>query len=46
MGVINMLEAVRIIKSDTRFYPASSSETFGKVIKTLQKGTTPLAHMV
>ncbi|MBE7681564.1 GDP-mannose 4,6-dehydratase [Paenibacillus sp. P13VS] len=41
IGVTNMLEAVRLIKPDARFYQASSSEMFGKVIETPQKETTP-----
>ncbi|MGG0485198.1 GDP-mannose 4,6-dehydratase [Priestia aryabhattai] len=41
MGVTNMLEAVRIVKPEARFYQASSSEMFGKVIETPQKETTP-----
>jgi len=41
MGVTNMLEAVRIVKSNARFYQASSSEMFGKVVETPQKETTP-----
>ncbi|MGG6310591.1 GDP-mannose 4,6-dehydratase [Paenibacillus macerans] len=41
MGVTNMLEAVRIAKSDAKFYQASSSEMFGKVVETPQKETTP-----
>lgn len=41
IGVTNMLEAVRIAKPDTRFYQASSSEMFGKVVETPQKETTP-----
>jgi GDPmannose 4,6-dehydratase len=36
-----MLEAVRQVKSDARFYQASSSEMFGKVVETPQKETTP-----
>ncbi|UJF34319.1 GDP-mannose 4,6-dehydratase [Paenibacillus hexagrammi] len=39
--VTNMLEAVRIAKPDARFYQASSSEMFGKVVETPQKETTP-----
>jgi GDPmannose 4,6-dehydratase len=39
--VTNMLEAVRIMKPDARFYQASSSEMFGKVVETPQKETTP-----
>src|SRR5580700_11753125 len=30
VGVTNLLEALRVIKPDTRFYQASSSEMFGK----------------
>jgi GDPmannose 4,6-dehydratase len=30
MGVIRILEALRVIKPDTKFYQASSSEMFGK----------------
>lgn len=41
MGVTNMLEAVRIVKPEARFYQASSSEMFGKVVETPQKETTP-----
>lgn len=41
LSVTNMLEAVRIIKPDARFYQASSSEMFGKVVETPQKETTP-----
>ncbi|WP_313638947.1 GDP-mannose 4,6-dehydratase [Paenibacillus sp.] len=42
IGVTNMLEAVRIAKPDAKFYQASSSEMFGKVVETPQKETTPL----
>lgn len=41
LGVTNMLEAVRLVKPDARFYQASSSEMFGKVMETPQKETTP-----
>ncbi|MCH1640121.1 GDP-mannose 4,6-dehydratase [Paenibacillus timonensis] len=41
LGVTNMLEAVRIAKPDAKFYQASSSEMFGKVVETPQKETTP-----
>src|SRR3989338_7473565 len=41
LGVTRMLESVRLIKSDAKFYQASSSEMFGKVIETPQKETTP-----
>ena len=42
IGVTNMLEAVRLTKPEARFYQASSSEMFGKVVETPQKETTPL----
>lgn len=41
IGVTNLLEAVRQKKPDARFYQASSSEMFGKVVETPQKETTP-----
>lgn len=41
IGVTNMLEAVRLVKPGVRFYQASSSEMFGKVVETPQKETTP-----
>jgi GDPmannose 4,6-dehydratase len=41
IGVANMLEAVRYVKPDARYYQASSSEMFGKVVETPQKETTP-----
>lgn len=41
LGVTNMLEAIRLIKEDARFYQASSSEMFGKVMETPQKESTP-----
>ena|SRR5437763_3370276 len=41
LGVTNILEAVRTYKPDARFYQASSSEMFGKVIETPQKESTP-----
>lgn len=41
IAVTNMLEAVRIMKPEARFYQASSSEMFGKVVETPQKETTP-----
>jgi len=40
-GVGRMLEAIRIAKPDARFYQASSSEMFGKVLETPQAETTP-----
>ena len=41
IGVTNLLEAVRSKKPDARFYQASSSEMFGKVVETPQKEDTP-----
>jgi GDPmannose 4,6-dehydratase len=41
LGVTNMLEAIRRVKPDIRFYQASSSEMFGKVLETPQIETTP-----
>lgn len=41
VGVTRLLEAIRTVKPDARFYQASSSEMFGKVVETPQKETTP-----
>lgn len=41
IGVTNMLEAIRIVKPDARFYQASTSEMFGKVQAIPQSETTP-----
>ena len=41
IGVTNMLEAIRIVKPDARFYQASTSEMFGKVQAIPQNETTP-----
>lgn len=41
IGVTNILEAVRMIRPEAKFYQASSSEMFGKVVETPQKETTP-----
>src|SRR6201747_1432546 len=41
VGVTRMLEAVREAAPETRFYQASSSEMFGKVLETPQTETTP-----
>ncbi len=40
LGVTRMLEAIRSVKPDIKFYQASSSEMFGKVTETPQKETT------
>lgn len=41
VGVTNMLEAIRIVKPEARFYQASTSEMFGLVQEIPQKETTP-----
>src|SRR5690606_5599543 len=41
LGVTRMLEAIRQVNPETRFYQASSSEMFGKVVEVPQKETTP-----
>lgn len=41
LGVLNVLEAIRNIDKSIKFYQASSSEMFGKVLETPQKETTP-----
>jgi GDPmannose 4,6-dehydratase len=42
LGVTKMLEAIRLIDKNTKFYQASSSEMFGMVQETPQTETTPL----
>ena len=43
LGTLRLLEAIRILGMErkTRFYQASTSEMFGKVVETPQKETTP-----
>ena len=41
LGVTKVLEAMRMVCPKARFYQASSSEMFGKVIETPQTETTP-----
>src|SRR5205814_1377280 len=41
LGVTRMLEAIRAVDPTIRFYQASSSEMFGKVLEMPQKETTP-----
>jgi GDPmannose 4,6-dehydratase len=41
MGAVRLLEAIRELGLKTRFYQASSSELYGKVVETPQKETTP-----
>ena len=41
LGVTRMLEAIRLVSPQTRFYQASSSEMFGKVREVPQTEATP-----
>jgi len=41
LGVTRILEAIRFVDKGIRFYQASSSEMFGKVVEVPQKETTP-----
>jgi GDPmannose 4,6-dehydratase len=43
LGTLRLLEAIRIcgLDAETKFYQASSSEMFGKVVETPQRETTP-----
>jgi GDPmannose 4,6-dehydratase len=41
LGVTNVLEAIRLAKSDARFYQASSSEMFGLAQQSVQNEQTP-----
>ncbi len=41
LGVTRMLEAIRLVNPEARFYQASSSEMFGKVREVPQRETTP-----
>jgi len=41
LGVTRMLEAIRLVNKDIRFYQASSSEMFGNVKKSPQNENTP-----
>jgi GDPmannose 4,6-dehydratase len=42
LGVTRVLEAIRIVDPKIRFYQASSSEMFGKVVEVPQRESTPL----
>lgn len=42
LGCVRLLDAMRELQLQSRFYEASSSEIFGKVVETPQKETTPL----
>ncbi len=41
LGVVRLLEAIRLAHPEARFYQASSSEMFGKASETPQRETTP-----
>lgn len=41
LGVTRLLEAIRFVNPKIRFYQASSSEMFGKVMEVPQRETTP-----
>jgi GDPmannose 4,6-dehydratase len=41
LGVTRLLDAIRLVDPEIRFYQASSSEMFGKVLEVPQRETTP-----
>jgi GDPmannose 4,6-dehydratase len=41
LGAANILEAIRIVRPQTRFYQASSSEMYGRIQEPQQSETTP-----
>jgi GDPmannose 4,6-dehydratase len=41
LGVTRLLDAIRLVDPDIRFYQASSSEMFGKVLEVPQRESTP-----
>ncbi|ACU53299.1 GDP-mannose 4,6-dehydratase [Acidimicrobium ferrooxidans DSM 10331] len=41
LGVTRLLDAIRVVNPEIRFYQASTSEMFGKVVETPQRETTP-----
>lgn len=41
LGVTRVLDAIRIVNPEIRFYQASSSEMFGKVVEVPQRESTP-----
>ena len=41
IGTVNLLEAIRQLRPETRFYQASTSEMFGKVTTPVQNESTP-----
>ena len=42
LGVTRLLDAIRLADHEVRFYQASSSEMFGKVVEVPQKESTPV----
>ncbi len=42
LGVTRILDAIRLVDPEIRFYQASSSEMFGKVVEVPQRESTPL----
>ena len=46
LGALNILESIRMNEHDTKFYQASTSEMFGKVIEMPQKESTPFYQEV
>jgi len=43
MGVINCLEAIRLVNKDIKFYQASSSELYGDTVEEFQNENTPFS---
>lgn len=41
LGAVNVLEAIRLVKPESRFYQASTSEMYGKIQEAKQSETTP-----
>lgn len=41
LGVLRIIEAIRLYSPETRFYQASTSEMFGKIVEPLQNENTP-----
>ena len=41
VGTLRLLEAIRVLEKPAKFYQASSSEMYGKVLETPQTETTP-----
>ncbi|KJU83111.1 GDP-mannose 4,6-dehydratase, partial [Candidatus Magnetobacterium bavaricum] len=43
LGTVRVLEALKAVAFDARFYQASSSELFGRAVEIPQKETTPFS---